>query len=120
MKVSSILYNSFIEIVKDKITFSSSKTSSVHNKAINNGRLAESKIIKDQLSNNIKKIFKKLKHNNCYSLNITFHEKTKTYVIKIIDNETKQVVREAPLEKILDMLSFIEDLTKTKQVCRRK
>lgn len=119
MKISNILYNNFIDIVKDKITSYPSKPSSKHNK-IANKNLTENKIIKDELANNIKKVLKKLKHNDYYSLSITFHEKTKTYVIKIIDNETKEVVREAPLEKILDVISFIEDLLKMKQTNRRK
>ena len=63
----------------------------------------------------MEKALKKLGHDN-YAVNITFHKKAKMYVIKIIDTETKKVVKEAPLEKILDMISSIEDSIKYKQI----
>ncbi|SHH20871.1 flagellar protein FlaG [Tepidibacter thalassicus] len=38
-------------------------------------------------------------------LKFSVHEKTKQIVVKIIDNETKEVIKEIPPEKILDMVA---------------
>lgn len=38
------------------------------------------------------------------------HEKTKQILVKIIDKETKEVVREIPSEKILDMVAKLCEL----------
>jgi len=106
MKIQSITYNNFIEIVKEKINSGSIKP---HVKRVNRDGVTKTRTINEkELLDEIKKFFKKIRHHN-YIVNISFHQKTKTYVIKIIDKETKQVVREAPLEKILDMISFMEE-----------
>ena len=120
MKITNITYNNFIEVVKEKINTDlipqtrhkvkgKSKTHSIQANSIN----------KEELLKEIEKFFKKVAHNN-YSVSILFHQKTKMYVIKVIDNETKEVVTEAPLEKILDIISFIEDLAKAKKINHRR
>ncbi len=115
MKILDISYNNFMEIVKEKIQADVIKPHHIVSKHINKISAKSSESInKDQLFKEIKKFFKKLQHSN-YTVSISFHEKTKTYVIKVIDKETKRVVREAPLEKILDIISFIEDLIKKRK-----
>lgn len=39
------------------------------------------------------------------SIKFSVHEKTKQILIKIMDNETNEVVKEIPSEKILDMVA---------------
>ncbi len=39
------------------------------------------------------------------SLKFSIHEKTKAIMVKIIDNNTKEVIKELPPEKILDMVA---------------
>lgn len=41
---------------------------------------------------------------------ISIHEKTRDIMVKVIDSETKQVVREIPPEKILDLVSRLWEL----------
>lgn len=38
------------------------------------------------------------------------HERTGRYMIKLIDNETNEVIKEIPPEKILDLIASIWDL----------
>jgi len=58
----------------------------------------------------IEKSNKDLKMTNS-SLQFSIHEKTKEIVVKIIDNETKEVIREIPPEKILDMVAAMLEKT---------
>ncbi|HEY9062151.1 MAG TPA: flagellar protein FlaG [Pseudobacteroides sp.] len=39
------------------------------------------------------------------SFEFSIHEKTKAIMVKVIDNETHEVIREIPSEKILDMVA---------------
>jgi len=56
--------------------------------------------------------FKEIAKKN-YIVNISIHEKTKQYVIKILDAQTKEVIREMPWEKFLDMIAYmVESLQK--------
>ena len=43
--------------------------------------------------------------NNQNEFQFSVHEKTKQIVIKVVDKQTKEVVKELPPEKILDMIS---------------
>lgn len=54
--------------------------------------------------NAIEKANKKLA-GNTNEFNFSIHEKTKQIMVKIIDKDTKEVVREVPPEKILDMVA---------------
>lgn len=40
-------------------------------------------------------------------INISFHKKTNQMIIKLVDGETKEVLREIPSEKFADMLAAI-------------
>jgi Uncharacterized flagellar protein FlaG len=52
----------------------------------------------------IKKNDKELEGKNT-SVQYSIHEKTNDLIIKIVDNETKEILREIPSEEILDMIS---------------
>jgi flagellar protein FlaG len=45
------------------------------------------------------------------SLHFSIHEKTKAITVKVIDNETKEILREIPPEKILDMVAVMLEKT---------
>ncbi|QXM07421.1 flagellar protein FlaG [Crassaminicella indica] len=63
-----------------------------------------------QLIEAIEKSNKDLKLDNT-SLHFSIHEKTKQIMVKIIDNETKETIREIPSEKILDMVAAMMERT---------
>ena len=41
---------------------------------------------------------------------ISYHEATKRISVKIVDNDTKEIIREIPPEKTLDMISKMWEL----------
>jgi flagellar protein FlaG len=43
-------------------------------------------------------------------LNFQLHEKLDTYYVQVIDNETKEIVREIPPKKFLDMYASMAEL----------
>jgi flagellar protein FlaG len=45
------------------------------------------------------------------NLKFSIHEKTKAILVKVVDSETKEVVREIPSEKILDMVASMLERT---------
>ena len=121
MKIQHISYNNLIDVVKEKIGFKAVKlhhTKGAANKE-NVSAVKPGSINKKELLKEIREFLKKIEHSN-YSVDIKFHQKTKTYVIKIIDNETKRVVAEAPLEKILDIISFMEERINQKRFHYRR
>lgn len=67
--------------------------------------------MRQRVINEIEKKFKKIEKRD-YILNISFHKKTKQYVIKILDADTKEVIREMPWEKFLDMVAYMEESLK--------
>ena len=44
-------------------------------------------------------------------LQFSIHEKTKQIMVKVIDNETEEVIREIPPEKILNMVAEMLERT---------
>jgi len=44
------------------------------------------------------------------ALEFSVHEKTKEIMVKVIDTETREVIREIPSEKILDMVANILEM----------
>lgn len=44
------------------------------------------------------------------SFKFSIHEETKEIMVKVIDNETQEVIREIPPEKILDMVAKMWEL----------
>jgi flagellar protein FlaG len=45
------------------------------------------------------------------SFEFSIHEGTKQIMVKVIDNDTKEIIREIPNEKILDMISKMWEMT---------
>lgn len=43
-------------------------------------------------------------------MEFSIHEKTKEIMVKVIDSDTKEVIREIPREKILDMVAKIWEM----------
>lgn len=68
-------------------------------------KLSEEKII-----NAIESANEGLQIHNRY-LKFSIHEETKEIMVKVIDTETEEVIREIPPEKILDMVAKIWELT---------
>lgn len=52
----------------------------------------------------VEKVNQNMQENN-RSVEFKIHEKTNEIIIKIIDSNTKEVIREIPSEKILDMFA---------------
>jgi len=52
----------------------------------------------------IERANKAIESNTC-SFEFSIHEQTKQIIVKVIDNETREVIREFPPEKILDMVA---------------
>lgn len=44
------------------------------------------------------------------ALEFSVHEKTKEIIVKVIDTESKEVIREIPSEKILDMVASMLEI----------
>lgn len=63
-----------------------------------------------QLIDLIEKSNKNLRMTNS-SLQFSVHERTKEIIVKVIDNETKEVIREIPSEKILNMVAAMLERT---------
>ncbi|MEA4846564.1 MAG: flagellar protein FlaG [Clostridiaceae bacterium] len=57
-----------------------------------------------QLIEAIEKTNKSIEGTTC-SLKYSLHDSTKQIMVKVIDNETKEVIKEFPPEKILDMVA---------------
>lgn len=51
----------------------------------------------------IKQLDKELAKDDT-SIQYSIHDKTKELIVKIVDNQTKEVIKEIPSEKILDMV----------------
>lgn len=43
-------------------------------------------------------------------LEFSIHEKTKEIMVKVVDSETKEIIREIPPEKILDMVAKLWEM----------
>lgn len=63
-----------------------------------------------QLIEAIEKSNKGFKMDNT-SLKFSVHEKTKEIMVKVVDDNTKEVIREIPSEKILDMVAAMIERT---------
>jgi len=119
MKVQEVTYSNFMEVVKDKINLDAIKNHAIKAIKAKNVKTAPiDKVDKKEIFEEIKRFLKKMNQHD-FTVTISFHQKTKAYVIKVIDNKTKQVVREAPLEKILDMISFMKEFIKKRSLHRR-
>ena len=104
MKITNINYHNIDWIVKPK----------------NNRLNVKQKIVLQKVKpslekeENLEKISKKLKEiiKKEYVVKISIHEKTKQFIIKIVDANTKEVIREMPWEKFLDLIASFEETFK--------
>lgn len=90
---------------------SQQKTFPVNNKGENtsdNLELTES-ISEKMLTGIVKEANKAIMMYN-RSLEFSVHEKTKDIIVRVIDTETKEVIREIPPEKILDLVASILEM----------
>lgn len=68
----------------------------------------ENKVSNDELFRSIERANEKVMVRNT-ELRFSVHEKTKEIMIKVMNTETQEVIREIPSEKILDMIAnFME------------
>lgn len=65
---------------------------------------AEAELDEKQLIDVIEKTNKAIEGATC-SFEYSIHEQTKQIMVKVVDNKTKEVIREFPPEKILDMVA---------------
>lgn len=65
----------------------------------NNGR---DQLANDQIRKAVEKLNEKMSHSEAV---FGIHEKTNRLTIKIVDKETKEVIKELPPEKTLDMIA---------------
>lgn len=119
MELSSVIANNNINTniisaqnrnVQDKTT----TTTTVNNNKIqnensqsNSSNVLERRNIKEQdIINSIEKANKKIQGSGT-ELSFSVHSATKQIMIKIIDKQSKEIVKEIPSEKILDMVANI-------------
>lgn len=70
----------------------------------NNGR---DQLANDQIRKAVEKLNERMSHSEAV---FGIHEKTNRLTIKIVDKETKEVIKELPPEKTLDMIAKVWDL----------
>lgn len=119
MELSSVIANNNINTntniisaqnknVQDKTTatVSNNKIQNENNQS-NSSNLLERRNIKEQdIINSIEKANKKIQGSGT-ELSFSVHSATKQIMIKIIDKQSKEIVKEIPSEKILDMVANI-------------
>ncbi len=70
---------------------------------------------KKRVAQELGKKIKQIAQKN-YIINISIHKKTKQYVIKVIDPQTKKVIREMPWEKFLDFVAYMIESIQKEQI----
>ena len=111
MKITLLNYHNKDWFVKTKKIDSGQKNEIIPGKEKIKGDPVDLQRMRQRVINEIEKKFKKIEKRD-YILNISFHKKTKQYVIKILDADTKEVIREMPWEKFLDMVVHMEESLK--------
>ena len=115
MKVNNILAGNVTD-------FANSKENNITDSGNNNKRVIETQQIevenqegnleeeKKPLIDLIEKASGKIELEDT-GLEFSIHEKTNQIMIKVIDNNTHQVIKELPSEKILDMMAKMVELS---------
>lgn len=85
------------------------KTNSPENEPIQQEQGNSVSISEKTVINAIEKANKAISFSN-RQLEFSVHEKTKEIMVKVIDSETKEVIREIPPEKILDMVANLLEM----------
>lgn len=65
---------------------------------------------KDLIIKSIEKVNEKLLLHSPTELRVSVHEKTKQIMLKIVDCQTQEVVKEIPSEKLADMIAKFMEL----------
>lgn len=68
------------------------------------GNVKQKKVSKEELIHAINTANESLKLDN-KELKYSVHKKTGTIMVKLVDSESKEIIREMPPEKILDMVA---------------
>lgn len=71
-----------------------------------NTQQAQQKVVRDQLKKAIAEMNKKINNSNEEAV-FGVHEETNRVMIKIVDKDTKEVIKEFPPEKTLDMIAKV-------------
>lgn len=71
-----------------------------------NSQQAQQKVVTDQLKKAIAEMNKKINNSNEEAV-FGVHEETNRVMIKIVDKDTKEVIKEFPPEKTLDMIAKV-------------
>lgn len=72
-------------------------------------KIIETKVNQQELSSSIDRANKLLFKNNTH-LKFQIHEKTKEVMVKIINDESGEVLKEIPTEKMLDMVAKLWEI----------
>jgi len=75
----------------------------ISEQSVNNDK-GENSDFEKAVTDAVDKVNKALLNSN-RELKISIHEKTRDIMVKILDSETKEVIREIPPEKVLDMVA---------------
>lgn len=70
----------------------------------NNGNIKEKKVSKEELIHAVNTANESLKTHN-RELKYSVHKETNTIMVKLIDSNTNETIKEMPPEKILDMVA---------------
>ena len=103
MKITYIDYHNTSWIVKQKKYEPTLKQKTASNVGY---LLVKDKVKKEDLGKISKEIREIIKNNHI--VRISIHEKTKQFIIRVLDADTKQVIREIPWEKFLDLIVAME------------
>lgn len=69
-----------------------------------NSKDEQSEATNEQIKRAVEDLNKKMKHTSC---EFGIHESTNRVTIKIVDNDTKEVIKEFPPEETLDMIAKV-------------
>ena len=69
-----------------------------------NSKDEQSEATNEQIKRAVEDLNKKMKHTSC---EFGIHESTNRVMIKIVDNDTKEVIKEFPPEETLDMIAKV-------------
>lgn len=115
MELSSVITNNNINtniILTQNRTFENKNVANTNNKLQNGNSqsvittnvLEKHNTKEDEIISSIEKANKKLQ-GSATELSFSVHSGTKQIMIKILDTNTKEIVKEIPSEKILDMVA---------------
>lgn len=84
----------------------SENNNSQQQQSAKNSQQAQQKVVTDQLKKAIAEMNKKINNSNEEAV-FGVHEETNRVMIKIVDKDTKEVIKEFPPEKTLDMIAKV-------------